>query len=155
MIDIDALETLAKSSGGEAWSTETGQGTFDGMHVWHEDGDAVCRVFTNLGHMPEPIMEEDLAEYIAAANPAAILALIAEVRALREMIVRIPRTPEAVIDFIGSHYNSMSPFDDKGQIAGPKDRVSYSLSVHDILSAFDWSDLGPASIDAAIGKEQA
>jgi hypothetical protein len=84
MIDIDKLEALAKAAGGEAWSTETGEGTFNGMHVWHEDGDAVCRVFTNLGHMPEPVMEEDLAEYIAAANPFVILDLIAELRALRQ-----------------------------------------------------------------------
>lgn len=91
MIDIEELEALAKSVGGEKWSTETGQGTFVGMHVWHEDGDAVCRVFTNLGHMPEPIMEEDLAQYIAAANPAAILALIAEVRALRTRLEIDPR----------------------------------------------------------------
>jgi hypothetical protein len=109
----------------------------------------------NLGTWPDPIAAEDVATFAASVCPAAILTLIDEVRALREMIGRIPRTPEAVIDFIGSHYNSMSPFDDKGQIAGPKDRVSYSLSVHDILSAFDWSDLGPASIDAAIGKEKA
>lgn len=83
MIDIDKLEELAKLAGAERWSTETGVGRFDGMYVWCEDGDAVCRVFTNLGHMPEAVMEEDLAEYIAAANPAVILALIEELRLLR------------------------------------------------------------------------
>jgi hypothetical protein len=83
MIDIDKLEALAKAAGSEKWSTETGIGTFDGMYVWYEDGDSVCRVFSNLGHMPEPVMEEELAEYIAAANPAAILSLIAELRVAR------------------------------------------------------------------------
>jgi hypothetical protein len=89
MIDIDKLEMLAKAAGGETWSTETGRGTFDSMYVWYEDGDSVCRVFGNLGHMPEPVLEEELAEYIAAVNPASIRALIAEVRALREDKARL------------------------------------------------------------------
>jgi hypothetical protein len=93
MIDIETLETLARVAGGETWSTETGRGTFDGMYVWYEDGDSVCRVFGNLGHMPEPIMEEELAEYIAAANPAAILELCAEVRRLRERLEIDDRHP--------------------------------------------------------------
>lgn len=83
MTDLDELERLAKAAGEETWSTESGVGKFDGAYVWYEDGDSVCRVFSNLGHMPEPVMEEDLAEFIAAANPAMILSLIAEVRQLR------------------------------------------------------------------------
>jgi hypothetical protein len=82
-IDIDALETLAKVAGGDEW-TQTYATSTNLARVWLPDGDAVCQCFGNIGHQPEAIDADDVSEYIAAANPAAILALIAEVRALRE-----------------------------------------------------------------------
>ncbi|MFM0487996.1 hypothetical protein [Paraburkholderia graminis] len=98
MTDIDKLEALAKAAGGETWSTETGRGTFDGMYVWYEDGDSVCRVFSNLGHMPEPVLEEELAEYIAAVNPASITALIAEVRRMRALLDNRPALNAGLVE---------------------------------------------------------
>jgi hypothetical protein len=82
-IDIDALETLAKVAGGDEW-TQTYATSTNLARVWLPDGDAVCQCFGNIGHQPEAIDADDVSEYIAAANPAAILAIIAEVRALRE-----------------------------------------------------------------------
>lgn len=49
--------------------------------VWASDGDAVCACYHNMGNMPEPIDAADRAAFIAAANPAAILALLAQVEA--------------------------------------------------------------------------
>jgi hypothetical protein len=45
-----------------------------------------------------------------------------------------PTTPEAVIAFVGSHYDSMTESDD------PSD-TRFQVSVHDLLSSFrDWQE---------------
>ncbi|MDE1179482.1 hypothetical protein [Paraburkholderia sp.] len=80
-------------------------------------------------------------------------ALERECERLNALINRIPQKPEAVIDFIGAHYNTMGPFTDDGAIDGDVSLVVYSVSVHDILSAFAWSDLDQDAIDAARAKE--
>lgn len=86
MIDIDALEALANAAGAGEW-------TASDRIVWFGDGDSAMQVMNpvpvfvthdNLGQWPDPIAAEDVAQFAAAANPAAILALIAEVRALRK-----------------------------------------------------------------------
>jgi hypothetical protein len=82
MIALDELERLAKSAGGDAW-TPTYATRIDLAAVWLPDGDSVCRCYGNIGHLPEPIDADLMAEYIAATNPANILALTAEVRRLR------------------------------------------------------------------------
>jgi hypothetical protein len=90
MIDIDPLEALAKAAGGDAW-TPTHATRTDLASVWLPDGDSVCRCHGNIGHWPDPIDADDIAEFIAAANPAAVLSLIAEVRALRTRLEIDPR----------------------------------------------------------------
>jgi hypothetical protein len=82
MIDIDKLEALAKAVGGEEW-TPTHATTIGLATVWLPDGDSVCKCHGNIGHWPDAIDADDVAEYIAAANPAAILSLIAELRVAR------------------------------------------------------------------------
>lgn len=47
----------------------------------------------------------------------------------------VPRTPEEAIGFIGSQYSAMRLADEHGKEL-PKADVSYTLSVHDLLSAF-------------------
>lgn len=74
MIDLDKLEALAKAAGGNSWTAD------EGIHVWNDDGDSVCACHSNLGHMPEPVMEIDFATFIAAANPSAMTEIIALVR---------------------------------------------------------------------------
>jgi hypothetical protein len=83
MIDLDHLESLAKAAGADAW-TPTHATTTSLATVWLPDGDSVCRCYGNIGHQPEAIDADDVAEFIAAANPLAILDLCAEVRRLRE-----------------------------------------------------------------------
>lgn len=69
-----------------------------------------------------------------------------------------PKTPEEVIAFIGSNYNSMiktaDPFWDESRkvwITGellPLEGIVYSLTVHDLLSAFsEWADNDVLRID--------
>ena len=82
--DLDQLETLAKAVGGDQW-TPTYATRTDLAAVWLPDGDLICRCHGNIGHWPDPINADDVAEFIAAANPATMLALIAEVRALRDV----------------------------------------------------------------------
>jgi hypothetical protein len=158
MIDIDKLERIAREAGGEMWSTESGpSGTFDGLHVWHQDGDSVCRVYPHIGHMPNAIDEEQIAAHITANSPAAVLELIAEVRALRGMIARIPQTSQAMIEFVGSNYNAMSAKEWTDELPqrplGNLDEVVYSLSVHDLLGAFSWSGLGSDDINSELNAE--
>jgi hypothetical protein len=72
------------------------------------------------------------------------------------MLKRIPTTPEQMIAFIGSHFNSMEAQEWAGEPvakpAGDLSMVRYSLTVHDLLSAFDWSDLTQECIDLALAK---
>ena len=61
-----------------------------------------------------------------------------------------PKTPEEVIAFIGSNYNSMIPtadpvMNESGEwVTGellPLEDIVYNLTVHDLLSAFsEWAD---------------
>lgn len=81
-LDLDRLEALANAVGGDQW-TPTYATRTDLAAVWLPDGDLVCRCHGNIGHWPDPINADDVAEFIAAAK-ATMLALIAEVRALRE-----------------------------------------------------------------------
>ena len=84
-IDLDELERLATEAGAGKWTPTYGV-TIEPAMVWHEDGDSVCRCFDNIGHQPDAIDGDDIAEYIAAVSPASILALIAEARALRAQL---------------------------------------------------------------------
>jgi hypothetical protein len=70
--DIEGLRKLAAAAGGDAWEANA---AFE-ADVWAADGDQVCRTFGSIGHQPEPIDAADRALYIAAANPATILALL-------------------------------------------------------------------------------
>lgn len=98
------LKRLAEAAGGNEWFDDTGVGTFDGAHVWGSDGDAVCRCFTNLGHMPESVDETEVAAYIAAANPATLLALVAHIEALERQLADLRQAerqvPEGLHDLV-------------------------------------------------------
>lgn len=79
-LDLDALKAKALAAGGDTWTTDAEDcgavGTFQGHHVWRGDGDAVVRCFSNIGHMPDPIDDSDVSEYVAAASPAVMLDLL-------------------------------------------------------------------------------
>jgi hypothetical protein len=74
-----------------------------------------------------------------------------------ELLRRIPTTPEQMIDFIGSHFDSMQAdgWTDTlpSKPTGDLSMVRYSLTVHDLLSAFDWADLSEYAIDAALSQQ--
>lgn len=50
----------------------------------------------------------------------------------------VPRTPEQMIEFIGSNFGAMQFADEDGK-EWPKADVTYTLTVHDLLSAFNWA----------------
>lgn len=62
-------------------------------------------------------------EYFAARKP--------------DMAPRIPKTPEDIRDFIGSDYGCMHF---ARQDHEPDADDTYTLTAHDLLSAFDWWD---------------
>lgn len=70
------------------------------------------------------------------------------------LLRRIPTTPDQMIEFIGNQYMSMAPCEDDGSYAGHPSEVEYTLSVHDLLSAFQWADLDKDSIDAALAASE-
>ena len=67
-----------------------------------------------------------------------------------EMLRTIPTTPEQMIAFIGSNFGSMGPVGEDGKPMGDPSDVAYSLTVHDLLSAFAWIGLDANSINADI-----
>ncbi|WP_258180693.1 hypothetical protein [Burkholderia multivorans] len=72
---------------------------------------------------------------------AALEAAAADKREMIDLLKQIPQTPEQMIDFIGSNFNSMEAdgwTDDKfpPEPTGDLYNVKYSLTVHDLLSAF-------------------
>lgn len=97
MIDIDKLEALAKAAGSDAW-TPTYATRTDLAKVWLPDGDLLCHCYGNIGHQPEPIDADDVAEYIGAVSPANVLALIAEVRRLRTLLDNRPALNAGLIE---------------------------------------------------------
>lgn len=76
-----------------------------------------------------------------------------------ELLRRIPTTPERIIDFIGSHFDRMQAegWTDTlpSKPTGDLSMVRYSLTVHDLLSAFEWADLSADAIDAALSQHKA
>lgn len=87
--DLDALEAAARVVGGGEWTVDEGH-----FIVWGDDGDSVCVTHSNMGHMPEPIMESDLAAFIAAANPAVVLELIQRLRVAEAALAAQVPVPE-------------------------------------------------------------
>jgi len=72
---------------------------------------------------------------------AALEAAAADKREMIDLLKQIPQTPEQMINFIGSNFNSMEAdgwTDDKFPLEPTGDlyNVKYSLTVHDLLSAF-------------------
>lgn len=77
---LNELKALAQAAGGRAWQSAA-CGNYS--YVCHLDGDLVCETYSNIGHQPEPVYNDRVAAYIAAANPAAVLELIAQVESLQ------------------------------------------------------------------------
>lgn len=102
-VDLDHLEALASAAGGDQWS----DGDADGV-VFGADGDSVCICHANMGATPEAIYPEHRAAFIAAANPAAVLDLIAQIRSLTaERNLLIDQRNEATVRAIKAEYPPM------------------------------------------------
>jgi hypothetical protein len=93
---------------------------YDGSTYMFSDGDCFNRDGDTLdGYTAEFLTQYELEQRLSAAAAKPF----------------IPRTPEEMIAFIGSQYGSMR-FATEDGIELPKEDVSYSLTVHDLLSAF-------------------
>lgn len=115
MIDLDALEAKAKGATPGLWETDYRQ-----RYVFAATGVNVCEIrgYGELVHMvPECEAVEQMRSngiYIAAANPATILELIAELRQTRELcgehnqyIAELERTIKMYDNFVKSLAESL------------------------------------------------
>jgi hypothetical protein len=78
MTDLDTLESLSKAAGGNAWQE-------DGYIIFEDWPETKVLGRVDVGHA----LCGEIADFWAAAHPAAILALIAEVRELRKDKARL------------------------------------------------------------------
>lgn len=58
-------------------------------------------------------------------------------KAAEELRNAIPKTPEEVIGFIGPNFGLMREFGKEGVPGRNKEETEYTLTIHDLLSAFD------------------
>lgn len=96
-IDYQALRDKAEKATCGEWSIEYGDGSFDGddalIHREAAGYIPICRI---EGAHPESGFDEDFqmeqqanAEFIAAANPATVLALLGELEAAKKRIAEL------------------------------------------------------------------
>ncbi|UWH13332.1 ead/Ea22-like family protein [Escherichia coli] len=96
-IDYQALREAAEKATCGVWSLEYGEGRFDGddalIHREVSGYIPICRI---EGAHPESGFDEDFqmeqqanAEFIAAANPATVLALLGELEAAKKRIAEL------------------------------------------------------------------
>ncbi|EFB6224459.1 ead/Ea22-like family protein [Escherichia coli] len=100
-IDYQALREAAEKATCGEWSLEYGKGRFDGddalIHREVAGYIPICRI---EGAHPESGFDEDFqmeqqanAEFIAAANPATVLALLGELEAAKKRIAELEAEP--------------------------------------------------------------
>ncbi|MGM6923054.1 ead/Ea22-like family protein [Escherichia coli] len=100
-IDYQALRAKAEKATCGVWSLEYGEGRFDGddalIHREVAGYIPICRI---EGAHPESGFDEDFqmeqqanAEFIAAANPATVLALLGELEAAKKRIAELEAEP--------------------------------------------------------------
>ncbi|MDA7050477.1 ead/Ea22-like family protein [Escherichia coli] len=100
-IDYQALSEKAEKATCGVWSLEYGEGRFDGddalIHREVAGYIPICRI---EGAHPESGFDEDFqmeqqanAEFIAAANPATVLALLGELEAAKKRIAELEAEP--------------------------------------------------------------
>lgn len=80
-LNLEQIKAAAMAVGGAE------SGTWQALRytVMLPDGDCILTAYDSMGAMPEPIHGDDVAAFIAAANPATVLALIERLeRAERE-----------------------------------------------------------------------
>lgn len=100
---------------------------------------------------PESTMQ-DLIKHGVSVNRIAYEDFVKQPEAAQPapMPVAIPRSPEEMIEFIGSNFNCMQNANDVTGEPFKSADVIYSLTVHDLLSAFEWNGLHDGPLYAAL-----
>ncbi|EFA4895980.1 ead/Ea22-like family protein [Escherichia coli] len=96
-IDYQALRAKAEKATCGEWSLEYGEGRFDGDDaIIHREAAGYIPICRIEGAHPESGFDEDFqmeqqanAEFIAAANPATVLALLDELEAAKKRIAEL------------------------------------------------------------------
>ena len=105
-IDYQALREKAEKATCGVWSLEYGEGRFDGddalIHREAAGYIPICRI---EGAHPESGFDEDFqmeqqanAEFIAAASPATVLALLGELETAKKRIAELEKSEEQLIN---------------------------------------------------------
>lgn len=110
---VEEIERLAGGATAGPWQQSHRKNEFDGQYrtqVYDATGEAICTVSWYPIHYEggTKTAREDNAAYIAAANPAAVLALIAELRAALAGNKELRKAMEFVAD--PAAFNRVIPF---------------------------------------------
>lgn len=82
------------------------------------------------------IRHEEEAHLIKRISPTTALVRIMRLnQELADFKALVPTTPLDVAQFVGSNFSGMRTMNDQGEKLDPMD-VTYTLTVHDLLSAF-------------------
>lgn len=100
-INYQALREKAEKATCGEWSLEYGEGRFDGDDALiHREADGYIPICRIEGAHPESGFDEDFqmeqqanAEFIAAANPATVLALLGELETAKKRIAELEAEP--------------------------------------------------------------
>ena len=100
-IDLDALDALARNATPGPWSHDPEDGRVDRLEDDEGEivvaGQVIGTFWPHGGPTRQLLLESADAEYIAAADPSTVLALIADLRRAQE-------TVDQIEDFVTRHY---------------------------------------------------
>lgn len=134
-IDIEELKRLAEAAGGDAWTSDAPhEVTLDRFHVWHADGDAVCACYDNIGHMPEPVDQRDVAAFIAAASPQTVLELIATIQRLESAIAKQAKAAISAVAAAKANAGSMLAEAEKARAESSPDVLASERAANTALT---------------------
>ncbi len=153
-IDYQALRAKAEKATCGEWSLEYGEGRFDGddalIHREVVGYLPICRI---EGAHPESGFDEDFqmeqqanAEFIAAANPATVLALLGELEAAKKRIAELEDEPVSQTYKL-NQLSGNSPVTPDGWVMVPKEltpEMMRAVQIRSELGGYATSNLSGA-----------
>ena len=153
-IDYQALREAAEKATCGEWSLEYGEGRFDGDDaIIHREAAGYIPICRIEGAHPESGFDEDFqmeqqanAEFIAAANPATVLALLGELEAAKKRIAELEAEPVSQTYKL-NELSGNSPVTPDGWVMVPKEltpEMMRAVQIRSELGGYATSNLSGA-----------